>query len=88
MALSDSRRKANDKYIADHYTRIALSMPNDEADALRAFCSDHGLTVAGFIRGLIRDAIARASDPATSPGAASPLGDNDGGTVVQGNHNK
>lgn len=58
--------------------RVPLDMPNDEADALRAFCSDHGLTVAGFIRGLIRDAIARASDPATAPGAASLGGNADG----------
>ena len=57
MPLSESRRRANDKYIADHYSRIALSMPNEEAAALREYCSAHGLTVAGFIRGLIRDAI-------------------------------
>ena len=70
MALSDSRRRANDKYIADHYSRIALSMPNDEADALRQYCSAHGLTVAGFIRGLIRDAISAGSVQA-SPAAAA-----------------
>lgn len=58
MALSDSRRKANDKYIAGHYTRIALSVPNEEAASLRQYCKDKGLTVAGFIRGLIRAAIA------------------------------
>lgn len=57
MPLSESRRRANDKYIADHYSRIALSMPNEEADALRKYCKEHDLTVAGFIRGLIRDAI-------------------------------
>ena len=32
-------------------------MPNKEADALRQYCKDHGLPVAGFIRQLIRDAI-------------------------------
>lgn len=66
MALSASRRKANDKYLAENYTRIALSMPNNEAAALRQYCADHGLTVAGFIRGLIRDAIA-ASKPDKHP---------------------
>lgn len=58
MPLSESRRRANDKYIAEHYSRIALSMPNEEAEALKKYCAEHGLTVAGFIRGLIRDAIA------------------------------
>ena len=57
MPLSESRRRANNKYISEHYSRIALSMPNEEAEALRAYCSQHGLTVAGFIRGLIRNAI-------------------------------
>jgi len=57
MPLSESKRRANDKYISQHYSRIALSMPNEEAEALRAYCARHELTVAGFIRGLIRDAI-------------------------------
>ncbi|MBQ9662141.1 MAG: hypothetical protein IJV40_03180 [Oscillospiraceae bacterium] len=42
--------------------RVPLDMPNDEAAALRQYCADHGLTVAGFIRGLIRDAIAAGAD--------------------------
>lgn len=57
MALSDSRRRANDKYIAEHYARVALSMPKEEAAALEDYCKRHGLTKAGFIRQLIKDAI-------------------------------
>ena len=41
--------------------RVPLDMPGEEADALRAYCSEHGLTVAGFIRGLIRDAIGQGT---------------------------
>lgn len=44
--------------------RVPLDMPNEEAAVLRQYCADHGLTVAGFIRGLIRDAIAAGADPA------------------------
>lgn len=58
MALSASRRKANDKYIADNYKRVALSMPKQEAEALEEYCKRHDLTKAGFIRQLIKDAIA------------------------------
>lgn len=49
-------------------------MPNDEADALRAYCSEHGLAVAGFIRGLIREAISADVDPAggTRGGSGEP----------------
>lgn len=58
MAITDAQRRAHDKYFSKAYTQIKLSMPNEEADALRAYCAEHGLTVAGFIRGLIREAIA------------------------------
>ncbi len=57
MPLSESRRRANDKYIAEHYSRIALSMPNEEATALREYCAAHELSISGFIRGLIKEAI-------------------------------
>ena len=62
MALSDSRRRANDRYIKDHYARVALSMPKDEAAALDEYCKRHNLSKAGFIRALIKDAIS-AGDP-------------------------
>ena len=53
-------------------------MPNDEADALRQYCSGHGLSVAGFIRGLVRDAI--AADPVqASPAAGAGQGIPGGG---------
>ncbi len=58
MAITDAQRKAHDKYFAEKWSQVKLSMPNDEAEALRAYCADHGLTVAGFIRQLIREAIA------------------------------
>lgn len=51
---------------ANRIVRVPLDMPSDEAGALRAYCSERGLSVAGFIRSLIREAI-QASTP--------PLGD-------------
>ena len=62
MALSDSRRKANDRYIKEHYARVALSMPKDEAAALNDYCERHKLSKAGFIRDLIKAAISE-DDP-------------------------
>lgn len=67
MALSDSRRKANDKYIKEHYARVALSMPKDEAAALDDYCKRHNLSKAGFIRDLIKAAIL-ADDPGEGQG--------------------
>lgn len=71
---SEAQRKANKKYFAENYRQVKLAMPNDEADALRQYCKNHGLTVAGFIRGLVRDAIAAGVQ-------AIPVGDNAGAVV-------
>ncbi len=59
MALSDAQRKANDKYIKEHYKQVKLSMPNEEADALETHCKSHGYTKAGFIRQAIQEKMAR-----------------------------
>lgn len=59
MALSDAQRKANDKYIKEHYRQVKLSMPNEEADALENHCVTYGYTKAGFIRKAIQEKMDR-----------------------------
>lgn len=59
MALSDAQRKANEKYIKEHYRQVKLSMPNEEADALEAHCAAYSYTKAGFIRQAIREKMER-----------------------------
>ena len=59
MALSAAQRKANEKYIKDHYTQVKLSMPNEEAEALKVHCAEHGYTKAGFIRRAIKETMER-----------------------------
>ncbi len=59
MALSDAQRRANDKYIKEHYRQVKLSMPNEEADALDKYCVTHNYTKAGFIRQAIREKMER-----------------------------
>ena len=59
MTLSESQRRANDKYFATHYSQIKLSMPNDEAEALTAYCAEHGYTRAGFIRQAVKEKMER-----------------------------
>lgn len=63
MALSAAQRKANDKYIKEHYTQVKLSMPNQEAEALEAYCAAHDLTKAGFIRQAIKEKMEREARP-------------------------
>ena len=59
MALSEAQRKANDKYIKEHYRQVKLSMPNEEADLLEDHCQRYGYTKAGFIRKAIQEKIER-----------------------------
>ena len=59
MALTEAQRKANDKYIKEHYRQVKLSMPNEEADELEKYCSVNGYTKAGFIRQAIREKMDR-----------------------------
>lgn len=72
MALTDAQRRANDKYIKDHYRQVKLSMPNAEADALEQHCEAYGYTKAGFIREAIREKMQR--DQATPPAGDSAAG--------------
>lgn len=74
MAITEAQRKAHDKYFRQAYSQVKLAMPNEEAAALRRYCADHGLTVAGFIRGLIRDAIAAGAVGAGADPAAGTRG--------------
>ncbi len=59
MALSASQRKANDKYIKENYKQVKLSMPKEEAEILEAYCAEHQLTKAGFIRTAIKEKMER-----------------------------
>lgn len=64
MALSEAQRKANEKYIREHYRQVKLSMPNEEADALDNHCKVFSYTKAGFIRQAIREKIDRDKEAA------------------------
>ena len=59
---------------AKKIVRVPLDMREDEAAALRQYCADHGLTVAGFIRELVKGAISAHSDPVQS----LPAGESEG----------
>lgn len=59
MALSDKKRKSNDKWISENYKQVKLSMPNAEAEALEEHCKAFNYTKAGFIRQAIKEKIER-----------------------------
>lgn len=72
MALSSAQRKANEKYIKEHYSQVKLSMPNEEAEALTNHCQAIGCTKAGFIRQAIREKIQRDNAGVTDCGGIKP----------------
>ena len=69
MALSEAQRKANEKYIKEHYRQVKLSMPNEEAAALEEHCTAYGYTKAGFIRRAIQEKMQRDSTATEEAGA-------------------
>lgn len=52
-----AKYKANNKYIQNNYKQVKLSMPNEEADTLRAYCEAQDTSIAGLIRELVKDKI-------------------------------
>ena len=44
MALTDAKRRANNKYIAAHMTVLGCKMRKDKAEAFKAACKAAGTT--------------------------------------------
>lgn len=59
IALSEAKKRANEKYFKKAYTQVKLSMPKEEAQALDTYCKEKGHTKAGFIRQAIKDKMSR-----------------------------
>ena len=50
LALTEARKKANEKYIQNNYKQVKLSMPNAEAEELEIYCKKRGLYKTGYKR--------------------------------------
>lgn len=55
MALTDAKRRANNKYIAEHMTVLGCKVKKEEADAFRAACAARGTTVNAVFRSAMED---------------------------------
>ena len=80
VALSEKKRISNDKWIKENYKQVKLSMPNEEAEALDAYCKNYFKnekekelwTKAGFIREAIKE---KMNPKLTAQAAAQSVGD-------------
>jgi hypothetical protein len=50
MALTEARKKANDKYIKENYQRLPVSYPKGFCKLVREAAEANGESLAGFIR--------------------------------------
>lgn len=44
MALTEARRRANNKYIANNYTTLGVKIRKDKAEEFKKMCQDAGTT--------------------------------------------
>lgn len=55
MALSEARKKANEKYNAKAYDQIKVLVKKGKRDVIRQYAESKGLSLNGYINKLIRD---------------------------------
>lgn len=53
MALSDSKRRANDKYLKANYEHITLSYPKGTRDLWKQSAKSMGLSLAEFVKNAV-----------------------------------
>ena len=56
--LSESRKRANDKYIKSNYTQVGIKWPNDFVEDLREAVEASGESMASYIQKAILDRMA------------------------------
>ena len=59
MALSEAKRRSNDRYITAHYQRLAVSYPIKFCDSVRAAASAAGQSLAGYVRQAVEERMRR-----------------------------
>ena len=58
MALTEARRKANDKYIKEKYERLPISYPKAFCEVVRVKAAAKGESLAAYVRKAIEARIA------------------------------
>ncbi|MBO4867963.1 MAG: hypothetical protein J5582_15590 [Ruminococcus sp.] len=59
MALSEARKKANEKYNAKAYDQVKVLVKKGEREQLKAHADSRGESLNGFINRAIRETIER-----------------------------
>ena len=62
MAVSEAKRRANDKYDRAHYTRATCKIRKEDMERFKAKCESIGTTPNATIKGFIKEFIESAGD--------------------------
>ncbi len=62
MALTEARKKANEKYNAKAYDQVKLLVKKGERERLKAHASKQGESLNGFINRAIKETIDRDNE--------------------------
>ncbi len=60
MALSEARKRANNKYIAKAYDQIITRVYKGQKEQIQAFAEAQGMSLNGYINKLIADDMGEA----------------------------
>lgn len=55
MPASDAQKRATQKYIEKNLEQIRFWMPKGSKDAIKTFAASRGLSMAEYLKGLLRD---------------------------------
>jgi len=61
MALTESQRRANDKYIKEKYERLPVSYPKEFCEKVREVAAAKEESLAGYVRKAIEERMQRES---------------------------
>lgn len=55
MPASDAQKRATKKYMDENLEQVRFWMPIGSKEAIKAFAANRGLSMAEYLRGLLRD---------------------------------
>ena len=50
MALTDAQRRANDKYLKEHYQKLSVSYPKEYCEKVKEAAQTAGESLAGYVK--------------------------------------
>lgn len=59
MAVSEAKKKANNKWVNENYKRLNIAMPKDEYNIIDEYCRQKSISKNGFFREAAKEKMER-----------------------------